>query len=85
MTAQRVRERGWELSLAEEALEIEVLWSMKEYIQRQQASITEYISNETIYEICNGEEQIQDSSMLLRWWYQDFTWEDEGNDSSKEA
>ena len=44
---------------------------MRDYIQRQQATIAEYISDRTIYELCTGEERMEGFSRLLWWWDQD--------------
>ena len=43
---------------------------MKEYIQRHQATIAEYIVNHSIYETCTGVKQIPGLSSFIQWWYQ---------------
>ena len=58
-------------------MEEAVLWPMKEYIQRQQATIAEYIANKPIYELCTGVGRIQGSRRFLQWWDQYLSREEE--------
>ena len=57
-TYQHDGDGGWEWTTVEESLEVERLWSNKEYIQRRQAIIVVHISNRPIYELCTGEENV---------------------------
>ena len=66
-------DRSVSQSSVEEALEAAGLWSIKNYIWRRQATISEYIDNRPIYELFTDPERIMVSSRLLRWWDKDLT------------
>ena len=51
-------------------LEAEGIWDMGEYVRRRQATIAEYIADQTIYKLCTGEDRMEVSIRLLRWWDQ---------------
>ena len=59
------------------------MWTMKEYIQRRQATIVEYIDSYPIYEICIREERVQGSRRFLWWWYKYLNHEEDGYGTSK--
>ena len=67
---QRTLGVEWQWPPVADALEISSLWPIKEYIQRQQATITEHISYRPIYELCMGAEKTTGYSQSMRWWYQ---------------
>ena len=73
MSACHVGEGGWDWSSVAEALEVADLWPLKEYIQRRQANIAEYITNHPIYELCMGAERITGFIRFIRCWDQDIT------------
>ena len=52
------------------SLVVSRMWPMREYIQRHQATIAEYIVNHPIYERCTGVKQIPGLSRFIQWWYQ---------------
>ena len=54
----------------EAVLEAEGIWDMGEYVRRRQATIAEYIAEQTIYNLCTGEDRMEVSIRLLRWWDQ---------------
>ena len=43
------------------------IWPIKEYIQRQQATISVKVAYPPIYELCTGAEQIPGSSWMISW------------------
>ena len=55
------------------------IWSMKDHIQIRKATITEYIANCPVYELCTGAEQIPGLIRFMYWWVQDINQEVEGN------
>ena len=56
----------------EEAQEVAGMWTVKEYIQRQQSRVVAYIVNQPIYmRYTQRSENILISSMFVRWWDQD--------------
>ena len=59
------------------------LWPMKEYIQRRQANIAEYIANHPIYELYAGVEWMPCLSTLMWWWHQDVKPQEEGAETSE--
>ena len=72
---QRTLGVEWQWPPVADALEISSLWPIKEYIQRQQATITEHIYYRPIYELCICTEKMPRSSLFMRWWDQDVGWE----------
>ena len=54
-----------------DVLEISVIWPIKEYIHRWQATVTDHLACRTIYELCMGVENMLGYSQLIRWWEQD--------------
>ena len=56
---------------------------MKEYIQRRQDTIAEYIVNVPIYDICAGTEQMPGLIIFIKLWDQDFNLQEEGDIARK--
>ena len=46
-------------------------WSIKEYIQRRQASIVDQVACRPIYEVLTEVERITGYSRFMMWWDQD--------------
>ena len=55
----------------DDALEATGLCLIKEHNQRERSTIALQVDFRPIYDMCNGAEQIPESSWLMRWWYQD--------------
>ena len=66
-------------------MELAGMCPMKEYIQRRQEKIADYIYNLPIYEICSREDHIQGSIRFFMWWGQDLTLEAKVDGFSEEA
>ena len=66
-----------------EALEVALLWQMKEYVLWLKATIVEYIVNHPINKLFTEDERMLVSSRFMWWWYQDFIWEEEDYIASK--
>ena len=77
MTDRHTEDREWEYPLVVDALEAAGIWSIKEYIQRQKATISAQVGYLPIYELCNGSKHMTGSSRLIRWWYQDMVRKEE--------
>ena len=56
-------------------LETVELRPIKEYTQRNQATIVEQVAYQPIYELYTGAESIPGYSWFIMWWYQDVGWE----------
>ena len=80
LVAQRVGDDEWYYPPIEDALEQAGLWPMREYIRRRQASITEWIANRPIYELCQEATPASGASRMLRWWEQDHSPLEDEND-----
>ena len=63
----QVREEEWECLPLVEVLEVAGLWTVKEYILRDKATIAEYIMNHPIYGLCTGLEGMPGSRRYM-WW-----------------
>ena len=68
---RRMAEGEWEWPPVADALYIAVIWTLKEYIQKQKATIAAKTFFQTIYDICTGTEKIPGSSIFMRCWDQD--------------
>ena len=60
------------------AMEVTGVWLMWEYIRRRQATITRYIVENPIFELCMRAERRKESSRFIRWWDQDHGQAEEG-------
>ena len=74
-TDRRSGYSGREWPPVEESLEAAYLWPIKELIQRRHSTITAYITNRPIYELCTGAENIPGYSIFTRWWDKYVVWE----------
>ena len=61
-------ELGW--ALMDAALDVTVIWSIREYVRRRQEKIAEYVAGRPIYELCTGADRMEGSSRFIRWWDQ---------------
>ena len=66
-----------------EALEVALLWQMKEYVLWLKATIVEYIVNHPINKLFTEDERMLVSSRFMRWWYYDINQEEEGDSASE--
>ena len=58
MTPRKGDGDKWEWASVDAALEVTGIWPIKEYMRRRQATITEYVSGRSIYEIFTGSERM---------------------------
>ena len=73
MSSRKFGEGRWEWSSVLDDLEAVGMWLTNKYIWRWQATIAEYIANNTIYGLCLGEERMTVSSRFMQWWDPDIT------------
>ena len=60
-------------------------WPMKEYINIWKATIAEYITNHSIYEMCTGAERMPGYIRIMRWWGQGLNLEEKGKNAREGA
>ena len=77
MTSRCTEEKEWEYLPVTDVMEAERIWTIKEYIQRRQATIAAEVDLMPIYEMCTGAEHIPGSIRMMRWWDQDMGREEE--------
>ena len=71
MTDINRESREWEWDSVEAALKVACIWPIRKYVRSWQTTIAKYIAAIPIYKLCIGEERMEGSSRLLRWWYQE--------------
>ena len=64
-TAWKFGEEVWKWPPVEEALEAAVMWPMQECVWRRQATIQEYLSPQSVNELCTGAERLQRTSQKM--------------------
>ena len=77
MTDRHAEDGEWEYPTVADTMEAAGLWTIKEYIQRRQATIAAQVTCRKIYEASTGAELILGSSRMMRWWEQDVGREEE--------
>ena len=66
MTDQYTDGGDWEYPMVNDALEAAGNWTIKEYIQIREATVTAQVACRPIYELCTGKERMPGSSWLMR-------------------
>ena len=58
--------------MVDAALEVREVLPIIEYVQRQQATVSEYVTGRHIYGLCTGAERIEGFRRFLRCSYQEY-------------
>ena len=66
MTARKGDDREWEEALVDVELDNTRIWPIREYVRRNQVTITDYIAGRPISKLCTGAKHIEGSSRFLR-------------------
>ena len=71
MTARRTTSGEFKWPPVDEELDTAGLYPIKEYIQWRKAAVEAQVACLTIYELFMVADRIPETSMFMRWWYQD--------------